>query len=222
MDRRTAVRACGCACVAGLAGCSFIESALEDALDRDASPATVPERVLAETNYERDSRDEWTVEETLEVGGESREVSLTNKLTRYRLGLDSIEFDRSWFVLFTSPTVSLAGREANPFWVLDEEMLVERLLGRIDTAVVQNVRKTGERGVELLGERQTVTEFEGQTEFDIDVRIDLSQRTNSGDVLVMLAVYPELTALAEDVDTLAAAIEHPAPEESSNGGSDSQ
>ena len=188
MDRRTAVRACGCACVGGLAGCSFIESVLEDALDREASPAVVPESVLAETSYEHDSRDEWTVAETLEVGGESREVSLTNKLTRYRLGLDSIEFDRSWFVLFTSPTVSLAGQEANPFWVLDEETLVERLLGRVDTAAVQ----------------------------DIDVRIDLSQRTHSGDVLVVLAVYPELTALAEDIDTLAAGTEHPAPEEQSD------
>ena len=216
MDRRTAVRACGCACVGGLAGCSFIESVLEDALDREASPAVVPESVLAETSYEHDSRDEWTVAETLEVGGESREVSLTNKLTRYRLGLDSIEFDRSWFVLFTSPTVSLAGQEANPFWVLDEETLVERLLGRVDTAAVQDVEKTGEREIELLGEPQTVTEFEGSTEFDIDVRIDLSQRTHSGDVLVVLAVYPELTALAEDIDTLAAGAEHPAPEEQSN------
>jgi hypothetical protein len=172
--------------------------------------------VLAETSYEHDSRDEWTVAETLEVGGESREVSLTNKLTRYRLGLDSIEFDRSWFVLFTSPTVSLAGQEANPFWVLDEETLVERLLGRVDTAAVQDVEKTGEREIELLGEPQTVTEFEGSTEFDIDVRIDLSQRTHSGDVLVVLAVYPELTALAEDIDTLAAGTEHPAPEEQSD------
>lgn len=212
--RRSVLATIAGAGAVSLAGCALLGGETE----AEAAPALVSDEALAEAGYQHDETSERKFEETIEVADESHDISLTNWLAEYsrdpgaaldELAGDDLEFAR--FVVFSTPTVSLAGRDVNPFDRLDEEVLLERLLDKADVAAIEDIQRVGEQDVTVLDEDVEVGEFHGETQQDgIDVTFHLGDLTNEGDFIVFLGAYPALLPESENVFTLAEGIEHPA------------
>ncbi len=210
MRRRSVLAGLTTAGAVALAGCSLLDD--DGTLERSAAFAQVTEDALAQTSFDHAERRERTTEQTLEVADQRRSVRLTNWQNKYRAAIPTLEFDASRVSLFTTPTVSIAGRDANPFRVLDEEQLVEEMVERVDTGPVEDVEKTGERPVTVLGEELAVSEFDARTTYEnqrIIIRMHLGQRTHEGDLLVLFGLHPELLAQTDEIDTLFSGVEHP-------------
>ena len=188
-----------------LAGCLFVDEPLEAA----AEPAAVGEELLDESDFEHDELSEGVREETIEVADESQELRLTNWTNRYTAPVEEVDIDAAWVSLFTTPTVSVAGRTVNPFDQLDRDLLVTEMLERIDTGPVENIERVGEREVTVLEETMTVDEFEAQLE-GVELRLHVGDRTHEGDLLVPFGLHPELLDLTEEIDTLFEGVVHPA------------
>lgn len=204
--RRDALAVLAGACTTALAGCAL----LEDVLEAEAEPAGVEEKAVAETPFEHDRLSEDVHEQTVEVGGESQDLRLTNWTNRYTMAVPEVDLEAARFSLFTTPTVTVADRSANPFRRLDREELVRAVVDRLDTGPIEEIEKTGERSVTVLGNRVTVDEFDARTQQEgIDLRLHMGDRTHDGDLLVPFALHPELLDLTEEVDTLAEGTAHP-------------
>lgn len=210
MRRRSVLTGLTTAGAVALAGCSLLDD--DGRLERSAAPARVTEDARTQTSFEHIERREQTTERTLEVADQRRDVRLTNWINKYRASIPTIDFDASRVSLFTTPTVSIAGRDANPFHVLDEEQLVGEMADRVDTGPIEDVEKTGERSVTVLGEQLTVSEFDARTTYDgqeFVLQLHLGQRTHEGDLLVLFGLHPELLAQTDEIDTLFSGTEHP-------------
>ena len=205
------------ATLVSLAGCTLFE----DEIEKAARQAVVREEALDETGYSHERTDEFVFEETIEVADESRDVRLTNYSTTYRKTpadsgdeLDDVEKSFSSFVLFSTPTVSIAGRDVNPFDRLDEKELLNRLLDEADVEGVQDIEVVGEQTVEVLDRTVMVTEYEGRTEQEgVDVVLHLGTLTNDGDFIAFVGTYPDVLDETDAILTLAEGIDHPVDNE---------
>ena len=210
MRRRGLLAGLATTATVGLAGCSVLDD--DEVTERSAAPARVADDALAQTSFESKERRERTTERTLEVADQRRTVSLRNWQQIYTASVPTLDFDASRVSLFTTPTVSIAGRDANPFHILDEDQLVAEMGERVDTDPIEDVEKTGERPVTVLDEQLTVSEFDARTTVETQefvLRLHLAQRTHEGDLLVLFALHPKLLDQTDDIDTLCSGIEHP-------------
>lgn len=218
MRRRTVLRAVAGTAAVSLAGCSLLTEDEGEA----AEPAGVGDSAIEETAFEHDTLESSEYTETVEIAGESEDLTLTNWTNRYIITLPEIDLDAASFSLFSTPTVTVADQDANPFQVMDDDVLLEAMVDRLDTGPVEDIERIGDREVMVLDGTSTIDEYRGQTEQDgVDVRLDLGHRTHEGDLLVLWALYPDhesdqfsnaTTAILDrpdDIDTLAAAIQHP-------------
>lgn len=205
--RRAALGALAGACTVTLAGCSL----LEDPLDRAADPAAVEESVAASTGFEQDSLTEQVYEETVEVSDQTQQLQLTNWTNRYTMAVPGVDLDAARLLLFTTPTVTVANRSANPFAGFDRAALIRAMVERIDTGPVAEIQQVGERQVTVLDDPVTVDEFDAETEQEgVRLRLHVADHTNDGDLLVLFGFHPDVLDLTGDVDTLTEGIVHPA------------
>lgn len=212
MNRRTALGALATAGVGSLAGCFL----LNDTIEESAQPARVGDDALGETGYEHQRTEDAVREETIEAGGESRDVKLTNWISEYSRSLPEADLDAARFGLFASPTVSVAGNDVNPFEQFDDERLVTELVDRVGLGV-EDIEKVDDRTVSVLGTDVNFSEFVGtSTEYSVEVRLHLGHLTNDGDFVVCFAGHPDPESLGlevfeetENINTLAEATEHP-------------
>ena len=191
-----------------IAGCSLLGDALSD----EAQPAIVSQDALDETGYSHERTDEQTLSETVEVADESQDVELTSWLVEYAYG-GAIDVDLSnpvRYLLFSTPTVSVAGRDVNPLEQIDKEELLSKMSSRSEFEGLENIEIVGERQVETLDTEVEITEFDAETEdADVDVRLHLGSVTNEGDLIVFFAAHPEALDETANVDLLTEGIEHP-------------
>ncbi len=208
ISRRRVIATLAAGGAVSLAGCSLLEDVLSD----EAKPAIVGEEALSETGYSHERTDEQTLSETVDVGALSQDVSLTNWLVEYGYGGD-LDLDLSnpiRYLLFSTPTVSVAGRDVNPLEQIDTEELLSEMSSRSEFEGLEDIEKAGSRDVETLGETVEIQEFHAQTEQgDIDVRLHLGSLTNDGDLIVIFAAHPEAIDETDNVDILTDGIEHP-------------
>lgn len=206
--RRSVLSLVASAGLVSLSGCPL----LSDTTEASSSPARVSEQALDGTGYEQQRMEDFSREDTIEVAGESQEVKLTNWVTEYRRAMPEFDGDidaASW-TLVTSPTVSIAGRDVNPFERMDEERLLRRVLDRIDKVGVENIQQVGERTVSVLGEDVEITQFQARTEEEgIDVFIHMGHLTHDGDFVVLHGIHPTLLDESATMDQLAEGTEHP-------------
>lgn len=189
-----------------LAGCLFSD----DSLEASAEPAAVDETAVDDTGFEHEGLTERTHEETVEAAGESQSLRLTNWTSQYVIAVPAVDLDGARVSLFTTPTVTVAGRSANPFGRLDRERLLAAMVEALGTGI-EDVERVGGREVTVLGRSVTVDEFEARTEpGGIDLRLHLGDRTHEGDLLVAVGLHPERLELTGDVDTLLGGTVHPA------------
>jgi hypothetical protein len=206
MQTRRAVLGALGGLTAALAGCPLLNEPSSQA----AEPAAVGDSALDGTGFELKETTDEVLEQTVEAGGESTDLSLTNWVTRYTRPLPRVEADAVRFTLLTTPSVSLAGQSVNPLQQLDEAALVEEMVSRQQTAPVENVEPTGQRTVTVLETEVTFTEFDAETtKNQVALRLYLGDLAHDGDVIVVFGLHPQLVEEAETMYTLAGGVDHP-------------
>jgi hypothetical protein len=204
--RRATLGALAAAGVTALAGCSL----LDDATSQEAEPAAVAESAAGSAGFEHDRLRDQSYEQTVEVADESQELQLTNWTNRYTRAAAGVEFDAATFLLFTTPTVTVAGQTANPFGQFDTEQLLQEMVDRLDTGPVQSIQRVGERTVTVLDDQVTIEEFDAESDGGVQLRLHLGDSTHEDDLLVLFGLHPELLDMTADIDTLAEGTVHPA------------
>jgi hypothetical protein len=207
-SRRAALAVIAGGAVVSLSGCALLGNEIE----QSASPAAVSDQSLQETGYNEQRMDDQTFEQTVTVNDEDRDLRLTNWITEYAKLPGSDEQSVASFLIFTTPTITVAGRSANPFEAFSEEQLIRRLLDQSEQMDADDLEKEGERETAILGEAvsistyQTTQSIEGE---EINVSMYFGELANDGDLLFVLGAHPELLDESENIYQLAEGIEHP-------------
>ncbi len=203
-SRRRALAAIAGGAAVSLAGCAL----LDDEIEKRSNPARVGQSAREGTGFEKERMEDQRFEQTVSVADEERDLVLTNWRTEYTK-LPGEEASAASLLIFTTPTVSVAGREANPFNRIDEEEFVGRLTTPDSSGGLQ--QRDGQE-VEILGDLvdlsvyETVHVLAGQ---DIEVRQYFGTLTNDGDLIAVLGTHPKRLDEEENILQLAAGIEHP-------------
>ncbi|MGB9931797.1 DUF6517 family protein [Haloarcula amylolytica] len=185
-----------------------------ETVEFDSAPATVSDSALEETGYEQSMADEQTLERTVTVAGQERTIRVTNHIRQYERGIDLGpvgEVNAGRFIVFSTPSASVAGQSLNPAASWSNERLVEEVASRNDQ--INDVQFERNRSVEALGESREVAVFSGTTTIqgqEVDVLIHLTSFEHEGDVVVAVAVYPEQIDDQESprIDTLLGGLSH--------------
>jgi len=205
MQRRALV---GLVAVVLLAGCTG------GALSFSASPATVEADALAAADYAGGPPEQVTVNESVEVGGASRQVTATTWTATY----DANGTPAS-LVVASTPDATVAGQSVNPLARLSGRELLERLAQEVDNAGgvdLQDLEVVEREEREVLGTRTEVTTFAttaSTEQGDVPVRIHLASVSHEGDVVVLVGVDPEEVDERSTQLELMAAANHTGDEE---------
>ena len=193
------------------AGCGLITG--EEALEFDASPATVTDQAQSDTGYEETNVSERVVTREFTVAGQTREVRVTNHLAQYEREVDlgPLGSQRAGvFVTFASPEVEVAGQTFNPIADMSERELLEQF-----DSEYQNIQVGGRvenRTATVLGQSTSVEKFEGTADLggsQVDVYIHVTKVKHEGDFVVALSIYPQrLDGEEERVMSLLEGTEH--------------
>jgi hypothetical protein len=210
--RRRVLAAASAVAAASIAGCGL----LDDGIERSAEPAGIDSDTLDQTRFEHDGTVEMTMAQTVEVAGESRDLRLTNQLATYRKTVPATDGGVASIQLFTTPSVSVRGQEANPFAEFDTQRFLEEMASRAGEDAVDDISQVGTRTVRVLGADRTFTRHEATTERqgqEIVVRIPVARLTHEADILGIYATYPKLLEQTAGVYDAAAGIIHPVDDE---------
>lgn len=185
-----------------LSGCALLTG---ETLEFEAEPATVSEEAWSEASYEEVGVEEEVVNRTFTVAEQDREVSLTNWVATYERDLGLAESPAPGTVtVLSTPEISIAGQTVNPLGRMSDRELLETLLQRYDA--ISGVEQQGTRTVTVLGDEAQVTTFASTVEYrgqEVDVTIHLTSVTHEGDIVVGVAVHPEvMTPEQAGVDTM--------------------
>ena len=207
MDRRALV-AVALAAMVGLSGCALLTG---ETLEFEASQATVSDSALGQAQYEEVGIEQKTVNRSFAVAGQEREVRLTNWVASYQRDLGGTASPAPGTVsVLSTPEVSIAGQTLNPIASLSPRELLDNILQQYSG--ISDISQAGTRNVTILGAERTVTSFTGTIEYEgqeVDVRIHLATATHEGDVIVAVAVHPEMIPPDQaGVDTMFQGIEH--------------
>lgn len=206
--RRTLLSTIVAGSAGAIAGCALLEDEIEEA----ARPARVSEQVLEETGYEHLRTTESRFEETVDVGDESRDLSITNWSSEYSKSETESGTETAQFQIFTSPTVSVAGRSVNPFQQFDEKRLIRALNDRSERGEGSEIEEVDTEMVEVLGRTVEFTVYRASQEIEdqtVEARLHFASLTNSGELVAILGVHPELLDESANMYRLASGIEHP-------------
>jgi hypothetical protein len=197
----------GVGCV-GLAGCSLLTGPIE----QSAAPAGLRDEVRESAGFDHNRTEELQFEQTVEVGGESRDLRLTNYVVEYGKQIASAGPQGTQFVLFSTPSVTVADREANPFANFDDRQLLGEIIGRSEQGAT-SIDATTTQTLSVLGTEtqfriyQAVTTVEGQ---DIPIQLYFGRTKHDGDLLGLLGVYPQILDEGETIAELVEGTYHPA------------
>lgn len=197
---------------AGCVGLVFGEN-----VEMDGEPAGVSDEALAETDFEFAEYRTIYVNESIDVGGQTRYVNATNHLMVYNrsAGLDRFDRDVGGFVVVSTPDVSIAGRSVNPVARLSHREIVDRFRGDLESEVgtLGNLSFVSERTEPVLGYAADVSTFETDTTVEgqnVTLYVHVTTVKHEGDMIVGIGVHPEaLAQQAPEIHRLMRGIEHP-------------
>lgn len=223
LSRRSALAVGASAVLVGTAGCVDRLPFIGDSpMEFEATPASIAPSVLDETGYEEHETDEVVIEETVEAGGQSQDIIVTNWQAEFDkaidlagLGLSIDERHRAAvFTALTTPRISVLNRTFNPIGNMSSAELAEMVQDRYNG--MGSLEAVGEETATVAGQSTRVGEFE--TEADLvgeSVRIDLTlhiaEAVESGDDLIVgIGGYPTNSRNEErpNIFSLLEAIEH--------------
>lgn len=205
MDRRVFLGA-ALAVLVALSGCGAI---LGGDLSYSASQATVSDQALASAQYTEQDVQQQTVNRTFTVAGQTRQVNLTNWMASYSRQTTAGQTPGS-VVVFSTPTVTIAGQSLNPLGQLSSADLIDRLLAQYGS--VGEVESAGSQQMTVLGKNATVSSFRAtitENGQQVPVLVHVTTVKHGSDYVVALAIHPA-SATAEDaaVQTMFTGIQH--------------
>ena len=238
MHRRRALALIGGIGVTGVAGCLGEDGNLEFA----AAPAAIP--AAEDAGYRADGPNAMGIDESVEVGGVSRDVDIETWSAAY----NNPESQSSVF-LFSTPDVSVAGVSANPLARLSGADLIVRVLeeglGQAQgDAAIEEIEQEDELTLSVLGGDRSVPVFSAVLDtgtggssgsqqsgagFDaaqngqVPIRLYLLSFPHAAgeneDVLLSIGLHPQAVDAQASVVSLLELIEHPveAAAESTSG-----
>lgn len=185
----------------------------DEPLSFSASEATIDESALADSGYEHQETRELKLNRTFEVGGQSRQVEVTNWVASYAKSVEIPTVGRQQaaaVAVLSTPEVNVLGQTFNPVGQLSDAELVERVVSQ--QASVENVEQVGSTEITVLGETAEVTKFSATITVDgqqVDGHVHVGKVTHDGDVVVVAGLYPQLLSDEEGtVLELMEAVEH--------------
>lgn len=208
VTRRSVLAAAAATGTVSVAGCSL----LDDEIERSARPANIDDGTLDRTQFEHDGTAETTMTRTVEVGGESRDLRLTNYLASFRKTVPATDGGVASLQLFTTPSVRVAGQEANPFAGFDTQQLLAAIASRAGDQGFTDVREVGTRTARILGAERAVTQHEATTERqgqEVVLGLPVVRLTHDDDILGTFGAYPKLLGTAGVYDAVEGIV-HPA------------
>jgi hypothetical protein len=216
LSRRRVLAAAG---VAATAGCSTLQNVAEES-SLTAEPAAVPTTAADAAGYEFVDARPVTVTRTVEAGDASRDVEVTNQVTRYEKTLDlGVLGEAKLGVVagISSPAVEVGGRTLNPIGDDSNRQLVELIAGRYSGLEVTGRQER--RRIEFLGAQERETTFTGTATFEpadgasveLDVLFEVVKGRSEADFVIGFGAYPRsLPGESDDVLAMLSAFEHPA------------
>jgi hypothetical protein len=186
----------------------------DEAQEFEASPATVGDSTLSETGYQQagdQESEEMRVERTLEAGGQSRDVVAVNYISQYEKNVEFLGQEKraAVFIAFSTPEVEVLGETFNPVGDMNNKELIEQVQGKYEGLSVGD--EVGTRETEILGSTAEISKFEGRADLDgttIDVYIHVGQTDHDGDIVIPIAVYPQMVEEEPETFTNMNGIEH--------------
>lgn len=201
--------------VVSLAGCALFD----DEIEASARPARVSESVRSEAGYQHHRTESQRFEQTVTVADQERRLVLTNWTTEYRKLPGGQESSAATFLVFTTPTITVAGRSANPFERFDERRLIDEMEGRSEEGTHSgDLEEVGDRSMTVLGQRVELSQYESTQDISdqsVTIRSHIGTLTHDGDLLVIFGSHPDtseheqLADEAENISRLAEGIDHP-------------
>ncbi len=181
-----------------------------------ASPASACDEALSTTGYTNELSRWENVSRTLEVGGQSRNVSFSNYVNSYaREGPDGEGGTESkgGFAVFTTPQAEAAGQSLNPVRTWSPREMVENLDSGLDEyGSLQDLQQEGTDEVTTLGTTATRTRFTATGTQDgdpVDVFVEVVRVEHGGDHVVLGSIYEQAnTAERSRLDRLYRCIQH--------------
>lgn len=236
-SRRQFLIGAGTVTTIAIAGCMDI---LEDGVEAEAQPAIVNDDVATDHNYDFVNVDDYIIDETLEIAGESRDVHVTSWGVVYSKDASDLEFSSdddmerfeeeaeefldqqgAAFAVISTPSESIAGQEVNPVGRMDDEEIIGEFNEEIAEGEVQEIEHTAEHTVTALGEDATTNEFDALLVTDdgdeFDVKLYVTEITNNDDIVLGVGIYPDSVDEQDAVLELTEALEHPADPPETNG-----
>lgn len=194
MGRRKLLATMGIA--VGLAGCS----ADQDEFMFSSEPGSFASSAVDEAGYEELDQREIEENREVEVGGSTRDVTVTNYAQPYRrdVSVGGEERTLAAAAVFTTPSISFVGQQYNPIADESPRELIDRARGRIeeqiDSGELRDISKESERSLTTLDTDTTVAVFEAVTELDggpITLRIHITKLKHEGDFVLLAGGFPK-------------------------------
>jgi hypothetical protein len=200
-------------------GCSSVQQLGEESV-LTAEPAAVPESAARGAGYEFVNARPAPVTREIEAGGETREVEVTNQVTRYEKTLDlgTLGEARLGSVAgISSPAVEVGGETLNPIGDYSNRQLVELIAGRYSELSVDE--RVDRRRIDFLGGSERETTFTGTATFggedgegiELGVFVEVIKGRSEADFVIGFGVVPRsLPDQRDDVLEMFSSFEHPA------------
>lgn len=221
---RRSLLAIGAGTVAvSIAGCTErLPFVGDEPMEFSAEPASIPQSVLDETEYEEHEIEDVRIERTFEAAGQSQDVIVTNWQAEYDKAIDLGELPlptdeqirAAVCTVLTTPQVSVLGRTFNPVGDMNSRELAEMVQDRYDG--VERLEHAGEETITIAGESTTISEFETEADLvgegiSVDLTLHIAEAVESGDDLIVgVGGYP--TQLREQeqphIFSMLEAVEH--------------
>jgi hypothetical protein len=197
MNRRQYLTGVGTVLTASTAGCLGVITGSEPA-EFEATPPTVDDAVLAETEYEPEGIEEIVVERTVEAGGQSRDVVVTNYMAQYEKTIDLGplgELRAALFTALTTPQVNVLGQEFNPIAEMTTQELAQRVQSQYQG--IEDIQHQEDSDVTINDQTTTQSKFTAQATLSgqtVDIILHISEAVELGeDLVVTVGAYPEQT-----------------------------
>jgi len=185
----------------------------QESLSFESEPAEVADDARSSAGYETVRVESMSANRSFTVAGETRNVTVTNHVAAYQRAVEIGPLGTDPFARVTvlsTPAVEIAGRTLNPVGELSDRELATRLQSQYDS--IEDVRSAGNRSVEILGERRTVSRFDATTTVagtEVDLVLHVTKFRHGEDFVVGIGVHPaRLDGEEARVETMLRGIEH--------------
>ena len=178
-----------------------------------ASEAKIGDDALANSGYEHEETQKLELNRTVEAGGQSRQVEVTNWAALYTKSIEIEgmgEQQAAALAVFSTPEVNVLGQTFNPVGQMDNAELIERVVSQQGS--VDDIQEVGTDEITMLGETVEVTKFSATIQMDgqeVDGYVHIGQVTHDGDIVLVAGMYPQqLPDEEETILELMSAVEH--------------